>query len=54
MLFRSYLLYVDARGIEIGYLLAPMQPDLEEDMESESDDDSYDDDDDDYDDEEDD
>jgi len=47
-----YLLYVDARGIELGYLLAPMQPDLVDDMESESEDeDSYDDDDE-YDDEE--
>ncbi|MHA1512820.1 MAG: hypothetical protein ACTSRJ_02010 [Candidatus Hodarchaeales archaeon] len=46
-----YLLYVDARGIELGYLLAPMQPDLEDTMDSEDDDD-YDDDDDDYDDEE--
>ncbi|MHA1444092.1 MAG: hypothetical protein ACTSR4_05010 [Candidatus Hodarchaeales archaeon] len=44
-----YLLYVDARGIELGYLLAPMQPDLEDTMDSEDDDDDYDDD---YDDEE--
>ena len=48
-----YLLYLDARGIELGYLLAPMQPDIEEDMDTDSDDEnSYDDDE--YDDEEDD
>jgi len=47
-----HLLYKDARGIELGYLLAPMQPDIEEDMESEDNNkDSYDDDDE-YDDEE--
>jgi proliferating cell nuclear antigen PCNA len=51
-----HLLYVNDTGIELGYLLAPMQPDIDDSMDSEAeaeddDDDSYDDDDE-YDDEE--
>ena len=48
-----HLLYTDASGIDLGYLLAPMQPDLEDqadDSSSEEDYDQYDDDDDEYDD----
>jgi proliferating cell nuclear antigen PCNA len=50
-----HLLYTDARGIDLGYLLAPMQPDLDDELEGSSSEDEYDDDeyDDEYDDEED-
>jgi proliferating cell nuclear antigen len=50
-----HLLYTDARGIDLGYLLAPMQPDLDDELEGASSEDEYDDDeyDDEYDDEED-
>lgn len=48
-----HLFYSDARGIDLGYLLAPMQPDLEEQPEDSSSENTYDeyDDNDDYDDE---
>ena len=42
-----HLLYSDARGIDLGYLLAPMQPDIEDEYETASSDVDYDDDDDD-------
>ncbi|MHA1941572.1 MAG: hypothetical protein ACW99F_12085 [Candidatus Hodarchaeales archaeon] len=42
-----HLLYSDARGIDLGYLLAPMQPDIEDEYETTSSDDDYDDDEDD-------
>lgn len=50
-----HLLYTDARGIDLGYLLAPMQPDLDDELEGASSENEYDDDeyDDEYDDEED-
>lgn len=42
-----HLLYSDARGIDLGYLLAPMQPDIEDEYETASSDADYDDDEDD-------